>query len=123
VAQPRDCWRRNGVFDRLLATFDARLPSAVRVFFGNKKTGHEARFLSVRFGLDSLDVTRLLFSLVARGNLEGNLLTFLQGFESLHVNSREMGEKIFAAAVRSNEAETFRIVEPLYGTCFHVTFL
>jgi hypothetical protein len=30
-----------------------------------------------------------------------------------------MGEEIFAAAVRSNEAKTLRVVEPLYSTGCH----
>jgi hypothetical protein len=31
-----------------------------------------------------------------------------------------MREEVFAAVIRRDEAETLRVVEPLYGTCRHV---
>src|SRR5262245_26086903 len=70
--------------------------------------------------LHRLDVTRLLLALVAAGDLEGDLLAFLQSLETRHVDGGEMGEEILAAAVRSNEAVAFRIVEPLDRTSCHV---
>jgi hypothetical protein len=73
--------------------------------------------------LSGLDVTCLLLAFVACGNLEGYLLAFLQRLESLHVDRREVGEKIFATVVGSNKAKTLRVIEPLYGTGCHVSFL
>jgi hypothetical protein len=64
-----------------------------------------------------------LLALRAHLDLEADLLAFLQGLETLSLNFREMGEQIITAIVGSNEAEAFRIVEPLYGTSCHVTFL
>ena len=45
---------------------------------------------------------------------ELNLLAFVQRFEIVALNSREMYEYIFAAIVRSNETKTFTSVKPFY---------
>ena len=66
----------------------------------------------------SLDVAGLL-ALRALRDFEGDLLAFLQRLESRHVDRGEMREEIFATAVRSNKAETLRVIEPLHGTCCH----
>src|SRR5205823_6950868 len=68
--------------------------------------------------LDRLDVARLL-ALRALGHFEADLLAFLQGLESRHVDRREVSEQIFAAAVRCNETETLGVVEPLDCTSCH----
>ncbi len=41
-------------------------------------------------------------------------LTFSQSFETIALDCREVYEYIFAAVVRSDEAETFVRVEPFY---------
>lgn len=46
-------------------------------------------------------------------NFELNVLTFSQSFETITLDSGEVYEHIFAAISRSNEAKTFRLVEPL----------
>ncbi|ABV12294.1 hypothetical protein CKO_01153 [Citrobacter koseri ATCC BAA-895] len=46
-------------------------------------------------------------------NFELNVLAFSQGFEAVTLDSGEVYEHIFAAISRSNEAKTFRLVEPL----------
>lgn len=46
-------------------------------------------------------------------NFELNVLTFSQSFEAITLDSGEVYEHIFAAISRSNEAKTFRLVEPL----------
>jgi hypothetical protein len=67
-----------------------------------------------------IDVARLLFAFVAGGDFEAHLLAFFQRLESRHVDRREMREEIFAAAVRGDEAETFRIIEPLDRASRHL---
>gem|GEM_PF-4388334 len=46
-------------------------------------------------------------------NFELNVLAFSQSFEAITLDCREVYEYIFAAVSRSNEAKTFRLVEPL----------
>ena len=46
-------------------------------------------------------------------NFELNVLTFSQSFEAITLDSGEVYEHVFAAISRSNEAKTFRLVEPL----------
>jgi hypothetical protein len=46
-------------------------------------------------------------------NFELNALAFGQGFETIALDSGEVYEHIFATVSRSNEAKTFRLVEPL----------
>jgi hypothetical protein len=61
-----------------------------------------------------------LFAFGAGGDVEAYALVFFEGLETLALNRRKMREEIFAAAVRSYEAEAFGIVEPLYSACCHV---
>src|SRR5450432_4200659 len=68
---------------------------------------------------DCLNVRRLL-ALRTRRDFERDLLAFLQRLEPRHVDCREMCEKIFAAAVRGDEAKALRVVKPLNCTCCHV---
>ncbi len=51
-------------------------------------------------------------------NVERDILTFGQGFESAVLNVAEMNEYI-AAIFASNETKTLGIIEPLYCTIFH----
>ena len=73
-------------------------------------------------GLGCLDLARLL-ALLAIDDVKRHLLAFFQGFEASHADFGEMGEEVFTAAVRGDEAEAFGIIEPLNGTSCHVAFL
>ena len=86
----------------------------------NKKAGPEPGFLMLQDRSGGLDIARLLLALVARGDLEGDLLAFLERLESRHVDGGEMGEEIFAATVRSNESETLGVVKPFNSTGCHL---
>jgi len=68
--------------------------------------------------LHRLDVRRLV-ALRPGGDVEGNLLPVLQALEARTLDRREMREQVLAAAVRSNEAEALRIVEPLDCSSCH----
>jgi hypothetical protein len=61
-----------------------------------------------------------LFPFRATRDVEGNLLAFCECFEALSLNSGEMDEHVFAAAIRGNETKAFRAVEPFNGTNCHV---
>lgn len=90
---------------------------------GKKKaTANAVAFLLIDRALHRLDGRRLL-ALGAHLDLETHLLTFLQGLEALGLNFREVREQIVAAIVRSDEAETLCVIEPLNGTSCHITFL
>src|SRR6185503_13215927 len=52
-----------------------------------------------------------------------HLVILLQRLEAAALNGGEVNEKVFAAIVRRDEAETLGVVEPLDGTCTHVCFL
>ena len=54
-------------------------------------------------------------------NFETNFLAFLKGFETVHVDCRKVCKQIFAAIIRSDETETFCIIEPFNCTSCHVT--
>src|SRR5688572_26451352 len=86
----------------------------------SKKPGLSPAFCCCQDRSGGLDVARLLLALVARGDFERHLLAFLERLESRHVDGGEMGEEILAAAVRSNEAEALRVVEPLNSTGCHL---
>lgn len=58
------------------------------------------------FGLRVLDVGSLL-AFWAFSDVELHFLTFFERFEAVHLDSGEMGEQVLAAAIRSDEAETF----------------
>src|SRR5688572_12669319 len=64
-----------------------------------KKAGHVARPFSESAVLRCLDVACLLFAFVAGSHVEGHFLTFGEGFEAVHVDSGEVREEVFAAAV------------------------
>jgi hypothetical protein len=85
-----------------------------------KGRANPAFLLEVNAGgaLGSLDVAGLLALRTLR-NFEGDLLAFLQRLEPRHVDRGKMREEIFATAIRSNKAETLRVIEPLHGTCCH----
>jgi hypothetical protein len=52
-------------------------------------------------------------------DFELDLLTFFQGLEAVHVDCGEVCEQILTAIIRSDEAKTFGVIEPLNGTCCH----
>ena len=68
--------------------------------------------------LHRLDVGSLL-AFRALGDFELNFLTFFQGLEAVHVNRGEVCEQILTAIIRSDEAKTFGVIEPLNGTSCH----
>ena len=69
--------------------------------------------------LGGLDVGSLL-ALRTLGHVEGHTLSFFQGLETVHVDRGEMREQIFTTVIRSDEAKTFSVVEPLDGTSCHM---
>jgi len=79
-------------------------------------------FIQLRNRLRCLDIGSLL-ALGTLNDVEGDLLAFLEGFETAHVDCGEVREQVFATIIRSDEAKTFCIVEPLYSTVCHVTSL
>ena len=64
-----------------------------------------------------------LFAFRASHDIERNTLVFFQGFETVRLDRREMGENIFAPLIGSDETEAFCIVKPFYSTCCHYNFL
>ena len=89
-------------------------------FLISVKKPRSARFLNCTLikKSGSLNVGSLLAFRALR-DFKLNFLTFFQGLETIHLDCRKMCEKVFAAIVRSNEAETFGIIEPLNCTCCH----
>jgi hypothetical protein len=71
------------------------------------------------FVLDSLYIGGLL-AFRPLGHFERNFLPFFEGFESAHLNRREMRKQIFTAVVRRNEAIPLRVIEPFHSTCCHI---
>src|SRR2546425_9584716 len=69
-----------------------------------------------------LDV-RSLLALRALRDFELDFLSFLERFESAHLNRGEVRKQILAAVVRSYEPITLCIIEPLHRTCWHRAFL
>jgi hypothetical protein len=74
------------------------------------------------FALDRLDVRRLQ-ALRTALHLELDLLAFFERFEAAHLDRGVMREQIFAAFRWGDEAEAFRVVEPLDGASCHVRLL
>ena len=72
--------------------------------------------------LQRFDVRRLQ-AFGATLHFELDLLAFLEGLEAAHLDRGVMREQVFTALGRGNEAEAFRVVEPLYGTGCHVHLL
>lgn len=68
----------------------------------------------------SLDVGRLL-SLWALNDLEADLLAFLEGLETGHVDRGEVRKQIIAAVVWSDKTKTLCIVEPFNNSGCHFT--
>jgi hypothetical protein len=56
------------------------------------------------------------------GDVELNLLTFLQTPKTAGLNRREMDENI-VSALTADKAVTFGIVKPLYCSLFHIGVL
>lgn len=69
--------------------------------------------------LGSLNVRGLL-ALRTLGHFELDLLAFFQGLETTHLNGGKVCEQIFAAIIGGNEAKTFSVVKPFYGTSCHL---
>ena len=69
--------------------------------------------------LHVLDI-RSLLALGALHDVEGNLLAFLEGLETTHVDGGKMSEKVFAAIFGRDETKAFGIIEPLDSTDCHV---
>src|SRR5262245_46588796 len=59
-------------------------------------------------------------TLLALRHVERYLLSLFQRLVARHLDRRVMGKEILAAVIRGDEAEAFRVVEPLHGTCSHV---
>jgi len=91
---------------------------------GHKKAGlHTRLFFNVELARSSsLNLGRLL-AFLAIYDLEGHFLPFLERLEALHVDLREMCEQVFAAAIRGDETEALRVIEPFHCAGCHVAFL
>ena len=68
-----------------------------------------------------LDVRRLL-ALRSLHDLEADLLTFLERFETVHLDGREVRKQILAAFIGRDESEAFRVIEPFDRTSCHANF-
>ena len=68
--------------------------------------------------LDLADVDRLLFAVVARGHLELDGLTLVEGLEAIALDLGEVDEHVVAALLR-DEAVALVRVEPLDSTVSH----
>lgn len=85
----------------------------------HKKTPPERGFLKAGLNQSrSLNVGCLLALWTLR-DFELNFLTFFERLEAVHLDCGKVCEQIFAAVVRSNEAEALRVVKPFNGTCCH----
>jgi hypothetical protein len=107
------------------AGIDRKLRSADRrLLIGPKaKKPAEAGFqFAKRRDLQRLDIRRLQ-PLGALLHFELDLLAFLEGLEAAHLDRGVMREKVLTALSRGDEAEAFRVVEPLDGTSCHVHLL
>jgi len=71
-----------------------------------------------RSGSGCLNI-RSLFALGALGDLELDLLAFLEGFEAIHLDGGKVREKVFTAIIRRDESVTLSVVEPFDGTSCH----
>ena len=70
--------------------------------------------------LDLLDVGGLQ-SLGTLHNVEGDALAFLERLETLRLDRGKMYEYIFAVLLLQ-ETKPLAVIEPLYGTSWHVTY-
>jgi hypothetical protein len=86
---------------------------------GTKKNpGDGVFYIGQLKNLSRLDVGSLLAFRALR-DFELNFLTFFEGLKTVHVDCGEVSEQIFTAVIRSDEAKTFGIIEPLNSTCCH----
>src|SRR5712692_286481 len=69
-----------------------------------------------------LDI-RSLLAFGALCDFELDLLSFLERLKAAHLNRGEVRKQILTAVVRGYKAITLGIIEPLYRTCWHRTFL
>jgi hypothetical protein len=65
---------------------------------------------------------RCLFAFRALNDLEGDLLAFLEGFEPIHLDGREVCKQILTTFIRRDESETFCVIEPFDRTSCHSNF-
>ena len=91
-----------------------------------KKPRHAGAFTPTRLqrgceaaGLQNLDV-RSLFAFGAGDHVKRNLLVLLEGLETRPLDCGMMCKDVFTTAIRADEAETLRIIEPLDCTCTHL---
>ena len=63
-----------------------------------------------------------LQALGAAGNIELDLLPFLEGAEALGLDRAVVAEEVLTPAVLRDEPESLRVVEPLHGTNRHLQF-
>ena len=56
-------------------------------------------------------------------DVEGHFLTFGQRLEAAALNGAVVDEDVLGAIVRSDEAKTFLVTEPLNCTCSHFGYL
>jgi hypothetical protein len=87
-----------------------------------KIPGNRGFFFRLTQRLQWLNV-RSLLAFRASGYFERDALVLLQRFEAVRLNRREVSEQIFAAFIRSDKAETLRIIEPFYDASCHYNFL
>ena len=73
------------------------------------------------FASGALDVGSLL-ALRALHDVEGNLFAFLESLETIHVDGRKMGEKVFATIVRGNETKALGVIEPFHSADCHICY-
>jgi hypothetical protein len=78
--------------------------------------------ISPEGGLCRLDVC-CLFALGTSGDVEGDALAFLEGFEAAGVDCRVMREEILATIFRCDEAKAFCVVEPFNCAGCHFLML
>src|SRR3972149_7018513 len=100
---------------------EARAPKQALPAQGEKKPGFPGFFIQPGLLLGRLD-TDSLVAFLAGCDVERHLLVFLEAFEAVALDGREVCKQILAAAVGGDEAETLGVVEPFNGTCTHVYY-
>src|SRR5260370_1363569 len=96
-----------------------RLPRSKTKSWPKPAWKHGARVFRGRWGAQS-GFTFAAAGPLALRHVEGDLLAFLERLVARALDRAVMREEILAAVIRRDEAETLRVVEPLYGTCSHV---
>jgi hypothetical protein len=107
--------RANPVLDR--SENGWRLPK----YKAKKKPGFPGFFIQTGLLLYRFDVDSLV-AFLAGSDVKRHFLVFLQAFEAVALDRREVREQILATAVRSDKAETLGVIEPFNGTCTHVCY-